>query len=90
MLSMTVLGMELYRDVLQILVSDNSDYRRPQWLPLELFEITTSGLPANWYFVAYPDGAPARERGFRARWDIVSSLSRMSTVMDWKNMIQPR
>lgn len=66
--SYPVLGMELYRDALQILVPDNSDYRRPQWLPLELFEITTSELPANWYFIAYPDGAAARDRGFRARW----------------------
>jgi hypothetical protein len=62
-----VLGMELYRDILQILVPDNSGYRRPQWLPLELFDIGKSEVPSCWYFRAYPSGATA-ERGFRARW----------------------
>jgi hypothetical protein len=63
-----VLGMELYRDVLQVLVPDNSGHRRPQWLPLELFEIGKSEVPSGWHFLAYPDGATARQRGFRARW----------------------
>jgi hypothetical protein len=63
-----VLGMELYRDVLQILIPDNSDGRHPQWLPLELFEISKSEVPDSWYFLAYPNGVPARLRGFRARW----------------------
>jgi hypothetical protein len=62
-----VLGMELYRDLLQVLVPDNSDHRRPQWMPLELFEISRTELP-SWYFVSYPEGTAARERGFRARW----------------------
>jgi hypothetical protein len=63
-----VLGMELYRDVLQILVPDNSDHKRPQWLPVDLFEIEKSEVPAIWYFQAYSSGAVAHERGFRARW----------------------
>lgn len=63
-----VLGMELYREVLQILVTDNSHHRRPQWMPLELFEVDISKLPSTWYFVSYAKGAVVRERGFRAIW----------------------
>jgi hypothetical protein len=63
-----VLGMELYREFLQLLVTDNSDHQRPQWLPLELFEINISKLPTTWYFVSYPEGHVARERGFKAVW----------------------
>jgi hypothetical protein len=63
-----VLGMELYRDVLQVLVPDNSGYERPQWMPLELFEVDRSHLPPAWHFVAYPKASSARKRGFRARW----------------------
>jgi hypothetical protein len=63
-----VLGMELYQDILQVLVPDNSDNRRPQWLPMELFEIDKSEVPSSWYFLSYPNEAAARQRGFRARW----------------------
>lgn len=63
-----VLGMELYRDVLQVLVPDNSDKRYPQWLPIELFDVGQSELPGNWHFLAYPGEGAARQRGFRARW----------------------
>jgi hypothetical protein len=63
-----VLGMELYRDVLQVLVPDNSNSRRPQWLPSELFEFDRSKLPPSWYFVSYSEGSEARQGGFRARW----------------------
>jgi len=63
-----VLGMELYRGLLQLLVTDNSDLRRPQWMPLELFDVDISKLPSAWYFVSFPEGAVARDRGFRAIW----------------------
>ncbi len=63
-----VLGMELYRNILQILVPDNSEHKYPQWLPLELFETENSEVRTNWYFRSYPSGTAARERGFRARW----------------------
>jgi hypothetical protein len=63
-----VLGMELYQDILQILVPDDSDRRLPQWMPADLFDIELSELPADWFFVAYPAETMARQRGFRARW----------------------
>ncbi len=63
-----VLGMELYRQVFQILVPDNSEYRRPQWLPVELFVIDDSEIPLGWHFRAYGPETAAYERGFRARW----------------------
>ena len=63
-----VLGMELYQDILQILVPDDSDRRLPQWMPAELFDIKVSELPADWFFVAYRDEEMASQRGFRARW----------------------
>lgn len=66
--SYPVLGMELYRDSLQLLVPDNSDHRRPQWMPSELFEIEISELPASWLFRLYPEESPGRRAGFRARW----------------------
>ena len=66
--SYPVLGMELYRDILQVLVPDNSDFRRPQWMPSELFDFDRSKLPSSWYFVSYPERSDARQRGFRARW----------------------
>jgi hypothetical protein len=63
-----VLGLELYQDILQILVPDDSDRRLPQWMPVDLFDIELSELPADWFFVSYPAEARARQRGFRARW----------------------
>lgn len=45
--SYPVLGMELYREILQVLAPDNSDDCRPQWMPIELFEINISELPAG-------------------------------------------
>lgn len=66
--SYPVLGMELYRDSLQLLVPDNSDHQRPQWMPSELFEIDISEIPGDWFFRTYPEGSSARRGGFRARW----------------------
>jgi hypothetical protein len=66
--SYPVLGMELYRESLQLLVPDNSDHRRPQWMPSELFEIDISELPTGWFFRAYPEGSSGHRGGFRARW----------------------
>ncbi|SRR6266545_6189220 len=68
--------MELYRQVLQIPVPDNSVFRRPQWLPVELFVIEDCEIPLGWCFRAfvlsclraYGRGTTAYERGFRARW----------------------
>jgi hypothetical protein len=37
-------------------------------MPLELFDISRSNIPPDWYFKSYPDGTIARQRGFRARW----------------------
>jgi hypothetical protein len=37
-------------------------------MPADLFDIELSELPADWFFVAYPAEAMARQRGFRARW----------------------
>lgn len=63
-----VLGMELYRDILQLLVPNNSNLQYPQWMPLELFDVDVAKLPAFWCFRSYGDDSSARQRGFRARW----------------------
>jgi hypothetical protein len=63
-----VLGMELYRDTLQLLIPDNSDMQYPQWMPLELFDVGVAKIPAFWCFRSYGDDSAARQRGFRARW----------------------
>lgn len=62
-----VLGIELYRDALQILVPDDSDFRRPQWLPIELFDVVDDAI-AGWHFKMFTHGSQAFEAGFRARW----------------------
>ena len=63
-----VLGMELFRGLIQILVPDNSAARRPRWLPMDLFTIEDARLPSNWSFRTYAPGSSARDRGFQGRW----------------------
>lgn len=61
------LGMELYNNVLQVLVADDSDFRRPQWLPIELFTVLDGNI-VGWHFKMFDPGSQAFEAGFRARW----------------------
>lgn len=42
-----VLGMELHRGFLYILVPDNTERRWPQWMPNELFEFRLSEIPTG-------------------------------------------
>jgi hypothetical protein len=63
-----VLGMELYRGILQLLIPDNSDRQYPQWMPVELFDVDVTELPAVWYFRSYGNSSSARQHGFQARW----------------------
>lgn len=63
-----VLGLELYRGFLFVLVPDNTERRWPQWKPNELFEFNMSDIPADWHFRCYPPGSPQRQSGWVARW----------------------
>ena len=63
-----VAGMELVKGRMWVLVPDDSDFRRPQWLPLDLFTVDDSALPSWWYFRRYDKGSAAFEAGFQARW----------------------
>jgi hypothetical protein len=63
-----VLGMELHRGFLYVLVPDNTERRWPQWMPNELFEFRMSEIPSDWHFRCYPNGSPQRQDGWVARW----------------------
>jgi len=63
-----VLGLELLQGNLHALIPDDSDYRRPQWLPLELFRVCDPMISPNWFFKAYDRDSEPFRQGFQARW----------------------
>jgi len=65
-----VFGMGVFRNGLVVLVRDETG--KPNWLPVDLFEIAPQPLPAHWQFALF---APAAAGGWRARWGYDQLLS---------------
>ncbi|GAA2714320.1 hypothetical protein GCM10010315_21350 [Streptomyces luteosporeus] len=64
-----VFAMALINGSLTVLVAD--DYEKPAWLPLQLFEVEDSSLPADWEFVSHDIGVDSSGPGdlvCEARW----------------------